>query len=277
MEDMPRGELISAFRELTGEDEKEILDMAQKEATEANLRHLLHYTIIQANEVGQPASQTLQRLETEDAVNEERNDEVPQTKKAKVSSASATTTQTTEKEVEAIKEKVRLLANQNSPSEALILLALDELAKTSRSAKIDDVDIYEELYRQASRNQGKINLVTLVLSVMGGKASDVVGKALVKSKKEQEETKESDKEKKSSSSPLHNLYSSFPPMPLMMPYQPQGYNYGYMFNPSYQGYRPNRGRLNQGGSKPIGPCLYCESMGHLIKDCMKFKAMKQNK
>ncbi|XP_061181440.1 uncharacterized protein LOC133189995 [Saccostrea echinata] len=96
MEDMPRGELISAFRELTGEDEKEILEMAQKEATEANLRHLLHYAIIQANEVGQPAAQTLQRLETEDTVNEDREDEVPQTKKAKVSpTASATTTQTT--------------------------------------------------------------------------------------------------------------------------------------------------------------------------------------
>lgn len=173
---------------------------------------------------------------------------------------------------------MRLLANQNSPSEALILLALDELAKTARAVKVEDADIFEELYRQASRNQGKINLVTLVLSVMGGKASDVVGKALVKSRKEQEETKESPKVEKSPSSPLHSLYPSFPSMPLMMPYQPQGYNYGYMPNPVYQGYRPRqRGRFNQGGSKPIGPCLFCESMGHLIKDCLKFKAMKQNK
>lgn len=73
------------------------------------------------------------------------------------------------KEIEAIKKKVRLLANQNSPSEALILLALDELAKTARAVKVEDADIFEELYRQASRNQGKINLVTLVLSVMGVK------------------------------------------------------------------------------------------------------------
>lgn len=62
---------------------------------------------------------------------------------------------------------MRLLANQNSPSEALILLALDESAKTARAVK--DADIFEELYRQASRKQGKINLVTLVLSVMGVK------------------------------------------------------------------------------------------------------------
>lgn len=126
--------------------------------------------------------------------------------------------------------------------------------------------------------KGKINLVTLVLSVMGGKASDVVGKTLVKSRKEQEETKESPKVEKSPSSPLHSLYQSFPSMPLMMPYQHQGYNYGHMPNPVYQGYRPRqRGRFTQGGSKPIGPCLFCESMGHLIKDCLKFKAMKQNK
>lgn len=57
----------------------------------------------------------------------------------------------------------------------------------------------DELYRQASRKQEKINLVTLVLFVMEGKASDVVGRALIKSKKkEQEETKELAKVKKSS-------------------------------------------------------------------------------
>lgn len=57
---------------------------------------------------------------------------MPRSKRAKVSSTT-TTTQTTEKEVEAIKQMVRHLANQNDPGEALILLALDELAKTSRS------------------------------------------------------------------------------------------------------------------------------------------------
>lgn len=61
-------------------------------------------------------------------------------KKAKVS-PTTTTTQTIEKEVEAIKQKATLLANQNDPSDAFILLALDELAKTSRSARIDEADI----------------------------------------------------------------------------------------------------------------------------------------
>lgn len=79
----------------------------------------------------------------------------------------AKTTQSTGTKKEAIKQKVRLLANHNDPSEALILLALDELAKTSRSCRIDDSDMYEELYRQASRNHRKINLVILLLSVIG--------------------------------------------------------------------------------------------------------------
>lgn len=61
-------------------------------------------------------------------------------KKAKVS-PTTTTTQTIEKEVESIKQKATLLANQNDPSDAFILLALDELAKTSRSARIDEADI----------------------------------------------------------------------------------------------------------------------------------------
>lgn len=62
IEEMTRSEVISAFREITGEDEKEILELAQREVTDANLRHLLHFAIVHANEVGQPAAQNLQPL-----------------------------------------------------------------------------------------------------------------------------------------------------------------------------------------------------------------------
>lgn len=44
---MTRSEVISAFREITGEDEKEILELAQREVTDANLRHLLHFAAAQ--------------------------------------------------------------------------------------------------------------------------------------------------------------------------------------------------------------------------------------
>lgn len=57
---MSKEELIAAFREITGEDEVEMLDMTHKEASETNIRNILHYTIVYANEVGQAAAQTLQ-------------------------------------------------------------------------------------------------------------------------------------------------------------------------------------------------------------------------
>ncbi|XP_048759254.2 uncharacterized protein LOC125668862 [Ostrea edulis] len=110
IEEMTRSEVISAFREITGEDEKEILELAQREVTDANLRHLLHFAIVHANEVGQPAAQNLQPLEQED--NQLREGEEIQPERAKVS-VTATRTLTTEKEVEKIKEKVRLLVLQN--------------------------------------------------------------------------------------------------------------------------------------------------------------------
>ena len=204
----------------------------------------------------------------------EEEEEAPKMKKRKVS---ATTTKTVEKEIEGIKEKVRLLALQNNQSEALILLSLDELAKTARSAQVEEADIYEELYRQASRNQGQINLVNLVLSVMGGKASDVVAKALSKCRKEQEDSKElANKTEKQANSPLQNLYQPPFPQPFMMPYQ-QGYGYPFHTQFAAPGYTGRPRYQRKGGPKQIGPCLFCDAMGHLIKDCLKFKAMKEGK
>ncbi|KAK3103081.1 hypothetical protein FSP39_016318 [Pinctada imbricata] len=270
LDEMSRDDVISAFRELTGENEKEILEMAQKECTDGNLRLLLHFGIILANEIGEPTGQALRGASNEDEGDTEVDEEIPAPPKKK--RPSATVTKSVVKEVESIKDKVRLLAQQNDPSEALILLSLDELAKTARSAQVDDADIFEELYRQASMNQGKINMVNLVLSVMGGKASDVVAKALTKCKKEQEESKDASK-MKNAQSPLQNLYQPIQ-FPYMMPYQPQGMWYPY---PPQRPRFAYRGKFNQHNSRPIGPCLFCDAMGHLVKDCLKLKAKKQTK
>ena len=59
LDEMARDDVISSFRELTGENEKEILEMAGKECTDNNLRLLLHFSIILANEIGEPTGQTL--------------------------------------------------------------------------------------------------------------------------------------------------------------------------------------------------------------------------
>lgn len=52
--------MVCTLREITGEDEVEMLNMAHKEASETNLRHVMYNTIVYANELGQPAVYTLQ-------------------------------------------------------------------------------------------------------------------------------------------------------------------------------------------------------------------------
>ena len=73
---------------------------------------------------------------------------------------------------------------QKNPSEQLVLLTLDELAEAGRNIGHEDADMYIELARQASLNQGKFPIASFVLSVLGVKASDLITKALTKSLKD---------------------------------------------------------------------------------------------
>ncbi|OWF47760.1 hypothetical protein KP79_PYT06231 [Mizuhopecten yessoensis] len=50
---------VSNFKRLTGDTAREILEMAGKEDTRDNVEVLLHYTILHANEIGQPSGQDL--------------------------------------------------------------------------------------------------------------------------------------------------------------------------------------------------------------------------
>lgn len=63
LEEMEIGQVVSAFREQTGDSEKDCLEMAGEENTEGNLKCLLHFAIIQANEFGQPYGQNLETIE----------------------------------------------------------------------------------------------------------------------------------------------------------------------------------------------------------------------
>ncbi|CAG2204836.1 unnamed protein product [Mytilus edulis] len=85
-----------------------------------------------------------------------------------------------EDNVKELKDNVRSLALHANPSESLILLSLDELAKKARKQNDDDAETFDELSRQAQRHQGSINVATLTLNVIGGKASDLVEKAMAK-------------------------------------------------------------------------------------------------
>jgi hypothetical protein len=95
--------------------------------------------------------------------------------------------------VKELKEKVRALCLQQEPSICLILLTLEELAKHSRKADAEDAEVYEELARQAIRHQAKVDVTSLCLSVLGGRAADAISKAISKCLKEKVESKNGDK------------------------------------------------------------------------------------
>lgn len=59
-ENMSREDLITTFRELTGVSEKDVMEMANKEPSDDNLKLLLHTSILYANEVGEPQGQVLE-------------------------------------------------------------------------------------------------------------------------------------------------------------------------------------------------------------------------
>lgn len=198
--------------------------------------------------------------------------------------------------VENLKRKVRSLCLQNEPNESLLLLLLDDLARSASITKDKGCPLFDDLARQARNNQGRLVLASFVLNVLGEGVSDAISKALAKglkdAKAKQVVNKGDDEEPKprARKSPLEGLYPPPPPgfpgaqaetgMGIQFPgpqqppqfsaYQapPQPYGYGY------QQYRPRgRGR----GYGPRGPagCFLCGSEQHWLSDCDKLKEMKQ--
>ena len=88
---------------------------------------------------------------------------------------------------------MRTLCLQQEPSISLIHLTLEELAKHSRKADAEDAEVYEELARQAIRHQTKVDVTSLCLSVLGGRAADAISKAISKCLKEKVQSKNGDK------------------------------------------------------------------------------------
>lgn len=82
--------------------------------------------------------------------------------------------------VQELKEKVRTLCLQDDPSNALVLLTLDEPSKAARKLNHEEADMFEELYRQANRYQSKLQISNLCLSVLDGKVADAISKAISK-------------------------------------------------------------------------------------------------
>lgn len=184
--------------------------------------------------------------------------------------------------VDLLREKVRMLSLQSEPSNALILLTLDELARLARARRHIDADTYEELARQASRHQDKICIASLCLSVLSGKASDVISKAMKQCMKGKSDKTTSEVGKRDDgarpSSPMTVLY----PQHYMYPMYPPHTGFGF-HRPGFSGYSrrfasptPRFGRGASGSWSTTRPvCHFCESSSHLVKDCELMKKAKK--
>ena len=186
-----------------------------------------------------------------------------------------------------LKDKVRSLCLQNDPSEPLILLTLEELARVSRRQGHADAELYEELARQAKVQQGQLDLAHFCLTTLSGKAGDVITKALSKCLKKQKKTDKSinnpvsDTDTRVPVSHLANLYHQLPSTgyqyPSHIPSAPYGFQYPGQFPgmPMYQSRPYAMGRGAAGRQwRARGACLFCESTEHQVKDCQKMKLAK---
>lgn len=81
-------------------------------------------------------------------------------------------------QVDDLKGKVRCVCLQENPSVSLILLTVEDMAKVTRKVSHEDAETFEDLSRQATRYQAKLNISSLCLSVLGGKAADAISKAV---------------------------------------------------------------------------------------------------
>ncbi|XP_052716245.1 uncharacterized protein LOC128188950 isoform X2 [Crassostrea angulata] len=229
-------EIENIVNSLTGENMIELLELAGRDIDVNEARWLLHCLIIFANEVGQPRGQALDDstdpstsastggsstpvpLETA-GPSKKRKHDVDTTLEERILSLEKTSKG---EMVQELKEKVRTLCLQDDPSNALILLTLDELAKAARKLNHEEADMFEELYRQANRYQSKLQISNLCLSVLGGKVADAISKAISKCLKDKPETKAESKNEyvetqKRPESPLNGLYPCQPSLYPMMP------------------------------------------------------------
>ncbi|XP_061169412.1 uncharacterized protein LOC133178716 [Saccostrea echinata] len=278
VESMGREEMNAAFEGLTGESAEECLQMVGGRQ-EDDLRKLLHYTILYANEVGQPDGQDLETDEsarTEPLAKKQKKSEEGLEKRIQDLEKSKKNEE--EEEIGNLKAKVRGLCMQTEPSLPLILVCIEELARTARKSNYEEAAVFEELSRQANCNKDKLDIPSFCMTVLGGKATDVVSKALAKALKVKSESGEGGCQEKVSEtqhqSPLMNLsphphhaYWGFGQGNFAPPMYPYGGVAGYS---GYRKYQRGSGR----GQSSKGNCLFCGASGHYVRDCLKMKAAR---
>ncbi|CAG2195340.1 unnamed protein product [Mytilus edulis] len=154
--------------DLTGAELQDLLQFANRDNTVEEARWATHCLILYANEYGQPSGQDLTQSQDQtpttsaNPVNVQMSGDIVQSsgdnnnngtnkrKRDDLEDRIANLENTTKEEVvKNLKEKVRTLCLQDNPSDSLILLTLEELAKAARRVNHDDADTFEELTRQA--------------------------------------------------------------------------------------------------------------------------------
>ncbi|CAG2184878.1 unnamed protein product [Mytilus edulis] len=293
LDNLSMDDLRQQVLDLTGAELQDLLQFANRDNTVEEARWATHCLILYANEYGQPSGQDLTQSQDQtpttsaNPVNVQMSGDIVQssgdnnnngTNKRKRDDLEdrIANLEILQKEevVKNLKEKVRTLCLQDNPSDSLILLTLEELAKAARRVNHDDADTFEELTRQANRHQLKLDISSLCLSVLGGKVADAITKAVSKCLKEKQPEK--DTTPKPEDSPLHNLYPPYQ-APCMYPYNAMPYlqpPYPGGFNNNYRGRPRNSGNFGNSGIRQRGACLFCESTSHQIRDCDKMKAAK---
>lgn len=61
-------------------------------------------------------------------------------------------------------EKVKILGTQYNPYESLLLIFLDELDRLAREVNHKELEVYDDIYKQCGRLQGKIRMAYLCLT-----------------------------------------------------------------------------------------------------------------
>ncbi|XP_069115338.1 uncharacterized protein [Argopecten irradians] len=317
-EELSLRDVTKYIMDLTGEPLSELLQMAGKEEDDVEAaRALLHFCILLANEKGQPTGQVLRdsaqsssavresggpcELTEELTISHDQGPTAAKKAKSELERRLVELEKATKEDdpVKTLKERVRTLALQQDPIDSLILLNLDDLAKTARRTNHNEVELFEEFFRQAYCHRQKLNIPSLCLNVLGGKSADIITRAISRCMREKEE-KSDDLKKESKGkecsdqtglSPLSNLYPPTVPfahMPMGNIQFPTQSTFPF-FTPGFQNMPANstfRGGYNSGGYsrpyrgearnwRPKGTCLFCDATGHHVRDCDKMKLARK--
>ncbi|CAG2224941.1 unnamed protein product [Mytilus edulis] len=279
LDNLSMDDLRQQVLDLTGAELQDLLQFANRDNTVEEARWATHCLILYANEYGQPSGQDLTQSQDQTPTTSANPLNVQMSGDIVQSSGDNNNNGTNKRKRDDLEDRIANLENTTkrrsyNPSDSLILLTLEELAKAARRVNHDDADTFEELTRQANRHQLKLDISSLCLSVLGGKVADAITKAVSKCLKEKQPEK--DTTPKPEDSPLHNLYPPYQ-APCMYPYNAMPYlqpPYPGGFNNNYRGRPRNSGNFGNSGIRQRGACLFCESTSHQIRDCDKMKAAK---